>query len=68
MAIPVYGYATCGTCRKAWAWLDARFTATGNPHHRSGKIRDRFDASTWHFYYLYGLERIATFAKRGCSL
>lgn len=49
---------------RAWEWLDARFTGTGNPHHSSGKIRDIFPGSTWHYYYLYGLERVATFDQR----
>ncbi|MEZ6197344.1 MAG: prenyltransferase/squalene oxidase repeat-containing protein [Planctomycetota bacterium] len=49
---------------RAWGWMDERFTGTGNPHQTSGVLRDVYPGTTWHYYYLYGLERIATFAGR----
>lgn len=53
---------------EAWAWMDRVFTATGNPTGTNGLVLDRFPHFGrnyhFHYYYLYGLERIATFAER----
>ena len=43
---------------RAWKWLDARFTAEGNPHGPHGLAHD------WTEYWLYGIERLAAIAKR----
>jgi hypothetical protein len=43
---------------RAWTWLDARFTAEGNPHGPHGLHHD------WIEYWLYGVERLAAIAKR----
>ncbi|MCA9323110.1 MAG: terpene cyclase/mutase family protein [Planctomycetes bacterium] len=53
---------------RAWNWLDYVFTTTGNPHQENGVLRDKSNeyghAHYAHYYYLYGLERIAALAKR----
>lgn len=52
----------------AWAWMDARFSASGGPMGHAGVIKDRYPefgrSDHHHYYYLYGVERVATFAGR----
>lgn len=61
--------------QRAWTWLDAHFTPTGNPsgprgacftlHPRSRVGNGLFAASSdWHFYYLYAVERVAALGGR----
>ena len=53
---------------RAWAWLDHVFTGTGNPSHPNGVLRDSYPlfqrSVTYHYYYLFGIERISAFFKR----
>ncbi len=53
---------------RGWAWLDARFTATGGPMGHAGVLADRFPAygrsDHHHHYFLYGVERVAALAGR----
>lgn len=52
----------------AWEWFDTHFTATGNPAWGTGWIRDRgpegVGSHMYHYYYLYGLERVAALSDR----
>jgi len=52
----------------AWKWFDTHFTATGNPAWGTGWIRDRgpegVGSHMYHYYYLYGLERVAALSDR----
>lgn len=43
---------------RAWKWLDAHFSAEGNPHGPHGLHHD------WIEYWLYGIERLGAIAKR----
>jgi hypothetical protein len=51
-----------------WSWLDARFSASGGPMGHAGVFEDRYPdfgrSDHHHYYYLYGMERVATFAGR----
>ncbi len=38
----------------AWRWLDVHFALESNPNR----------GETWHYYYLYGLERVGAFFER----
>jgi hypothetical protein len=53
---------------RAWAWLDARFSSAGCPAGTHGLVADRWPRyerdHPFHYYYLYGIERVATFAGR----
>jgi hypothetical protein len=52
---------------RALAWLDARFSTTGNPIGDQGILRDRYPAygaHNYHYYFLYGIERVAALLDR----
>ena len=53
---------------RAWSWMDRNFAATGNPAHAHGLLRDRYPVygahDFFHYYYLFGLERVAALADR----
>ncbi len=51
---------------KAWEYLERCFTATGNFAGRNGVISQVFPSrsAAHHFYYLYGLERVAALSDR----
>ncbi len=54
---------------RGWAWMDEHFTATGNPTRANGLIMDRHKITTgrlymFHYYYLWGVERIAAISQR----
>ncbi len=51
---------------KAWEHLDRCFTGTGNFSGRNGVISQVFPSrsAAHHFYYLYGLERVAALSDR----
>ena len=46
------------TLSDAWAWLDRRFSAEGNPSGEYAYVSD------WHLYFLYGIERVAALSGR----
>ncbi|MCB9898543.1 MAG: terpene cyclase/mutase family protein [Planctomycetes bacterium] len=52
----------------AWDWLDARFSPSGGPLGHAGVIADRYPAfgraPSWHYYMLYGIERVASLYDR----
>jgi hypothetical protein len=47
--------------QRGWRFLDENFTVSGNP--RAGKDQ-AWDPAFHHYYYLYGLERVATLGQR----
>ena len=53
---------------RGWAWLDARFGQSGGAMGHAGLIADRYPAygrsAHHHYYYLYGVERVAAFGGR----
>jgi hypothetical protein len=54
---------------RAWAWLERHFTATGNPAFDNGLLMDRQGITAdrlymFHYYYLWGLERVAAVGGR----
>lgn len=52
---------------RAWGYLDRVFTATGNPGGTNGLVIHQFPGSRHachHFYYLYGIERVAALSNR----
>ncbi|MEW6742077.1 MAG: prenyltransferase/squalene oxidase repeat-containing protein [Planctomycetota bacterium] len=46
-----------GVLKRAWGYLERRFSVEGNPTGASALTSD------WYFYYLYGLERVAAIAE-----
>jgi len=59
---------TTAALENAWRYLDRVFSATGNPARRTGVLQDIYPANGrdayMHYYYLYGLERIAALCER----
>jgi len=57
-----------GAIQRGLAWLDARFSTTGNPSGAAGVLRDRYPAYGQdyfhHYYFLYGIERVASLLDR----
>ena len=49
-----YFMAAARAMRDGLAWLDGHWSVTGNPE----------AAKTWHYYYLYGLERVGVLSDR----
>lgn len=53
---------------RAWAYMDRCFTTTGNFGGSNGVILDMYPHAyrnyVFHFYYLYGLERICALSRR----
>ncbi|RKY22068.1 MAG: hypothetical protein DRQ55_02130 [Planctomycetota bacterium] len=53
---------------RAWRWLDQRFASSGCPAGTHGLAGDRFPYyerdHPFHYYYLYGIERVAALSGR----
>lgn len=52
---------------RGWAWLEPRFTVTGNPAWMSGALRETYPDDhlyNRHFYYLASLERLGAVSGR----
>ncbi|MEM7306660.1 MAG: hypothetical protein AAF682_08320 [Planctomycetota bacterium] len=54
---------------RAWTWMERHFTPTGNPAYDTGILVDRHKITKgrlhmFHYYYLWGVERIAAIGGR----
>lgn len=54
--------------KRGWAWLERCFTATGTPLGPGCTLIDRYPEfgrqEFYHYYYLYGIERVAALTRR----